>query len=153
MDKVSITEHSQRLVTGFDLNHILGLWRIQRDNIRHSLHAVKTPPKFSSTEEELKKLCEQLMDYVSAGHFEIYQKLISEDGHFDEDNLALLESLLKQIDKCTDQAIDFNDKYDCDDKFIAAEENSLADDLENLEHCLKIRYVLEEQVVELLHAS
>lgn len=56
--------------------------------------------------QEIVRFCEILMDYVSAGHFEIYQKIIS-----DADGTDSIENILSQIDSNTDKALLFNDKY------------------------------------------
>ena len=55
---------------------------------------------------EIVQFCEILMDYVSAGHFEIYQKSLS-----DADDTNAIENILSQIDNNTDKALLFNDKY------------------------------------------
>lgn len=55
---------------------------------------------------EISEFCEILMDYVSAGHFEIYEKIIS-----DSDDIEKVEAIFPKFSDSTDTALSFNDKY------------------------------------------
>lgn len=56
--------------------------------------------------KEIESFCEILMDYISAGHFEIYEKILS-----DTDDLAKAEELFPKFSDSTDTALSFNDRY------------------------------------------
>ena len=99
--------------------------------------------------EKLRKLCQILVDYVSAGHFEIYDQLMKEGREFDDDE-ALQEAgnLFTAIDNTTEQILDFNDKYlETDDL------NSLDTDLSELGQTLEIRFSAEDRMISVLHTS
>ncbi len=52
--------------------------------------------RFSQTDalrEKFVRLCEVLVDYVSAGHFEVYEQLIQEAREFNDGGLELAAKL------------------------------------------------------------
>ena len=99
--------------------------------------------------EKLRTLCQILVDYVSAGHFEIYDQLIKEGREFDDEE-ALHEAgkLFTIVDGTTEKLLDFNDKYlETDDL------SSLETDLSNLGETLEIRFSAEDRMISVLHTS
>lgn len=99
--------------------------------------------------EKLRSLCQILVDYVSAGHFEIYDQLLKEGREFSDDK-ALHEaaSLFTTIDDTTEQLLDFNDKYlETDDL------NTLDADLSELGQTLELRFSTEDRMISVLHTS
>ncbi|MBK8186640.1 MAG: sigma D regulator [Cellvibrio sp.] len=99
--------------------------------------------------DKLKEVCQILVDYVSAGHFEIYDQLIKEGREF-QDNDALHEAgnLYKTIDKTTEKLLDFNDKYlETDDL------SSIDTDLSRLGETLETRFAAEDRMIAVLHTS
>jgi regulator of sigma D len=99
--------------------------------------------------EKLRRLCQILVDYVSAGHFEIYDQLIKEGREFDDEE-ALHEagSLFTIVDGTTEKLLDFNDKYlETDDL------SSLNQDLSSLGETLEIRFSAEDRMISVLHTS
>lgn len=98
---------------------------------------------------KLRTLCQILVDYVSAGHFEIYDQLMKEGRQF-EDTEALKEAgnLFSVVDKTTEQILDFNDKYlETDDL------SSLDPDLSELGETLEVRFSAEDRMIAVLHTS
>ncbi len=98
---------------------------------------------------KLRTLCQILVDYVSAGHFEIYDQLIKEGQQF-EDTEALKEAgqLFSTVDKTTEHILDFNDKYlETDDL------STLAADLSALGEALEVRFTAEDRMIAVLHTS
>lgn len=71
-----------------------------------SLPPFEREDKSLPEKNEIVQFCEILMDYVSAGHFEIYQKILG-----DADDTDTVENILNQLDNNTDKALLFNDKY------------------------------------------
>lgn len=97
----------------------------------------------------LRHLCEVLVDYVSAGHFEVYDQLMREGREF-EDKPALTEAgqLFRTIDKTTQAVLDFNDKYlETDDL------ETLDSDLSRLGETLETRFEAEDRMIEVLHTA
>ena len=96
---------------------------------------------------ELKKLCQILVDYVSAGHFEVYNQLITEAKELDDEaGLKSAAELFKTIDSTTGSILDFNDKYEEIDDLDAIET-----DLSKLGETLATRFESEDKMIEVLH--
>lgn len=109
----------------------------------------KNADSAAAREEKLRRLCQILVDYVSAGHFEIYDQLIKEGREFeDEEALKQAGELFNAIDKTTESVLDFNDKYlETDDL------SSLDEDLSVLGETLENRFSAEDRMIAVLHTS
>ncbi len=99
--------------------------------------------------EKLRSFCQILVDYVSAGHFEVYDQLIKEGREFDDaDALQQAGKLYDVVDKTTEKLLDFNDKYlETDD--LA----TLTEDLSQLGEVLEVRFSAEDRLISVLHTS
>jgi regulator of sigma D len=101
-----------------------------------------TPDK--PVQKLLQEFCQILVDYVAAGHFALYERIV--EGKERRQEVAdLAASIYTRIAKTTDTALDFNDKYDCEDHCTALE--SLAGDLSNLGEELAARIELEDKLL------
>ena len=100
-------------------------------------------------QNQLKKLCQILVDYASAGHFEVYEQLIKEGREFgDTQGLKKAASLYHIIDDTTEMLLDFNDKYlETDDL------GELVDDLSAIGQGLEPRFSAEDHMIAVLHSS
>lgn len=97
---------------------------------------------------KMKHLCQVLVDYVSAGHFGIYEQLQKNVSDVDDnDALACASTVLSSIQKTTEFCLDFNDGID---KF--SDIQSLQAALSKLGECLEERFFLEDQLVESLNS-
>lgn len=99
--------------------------------------------------EKLRSFCQILVDYVSAGHFEVYDQLIKEGREFDDaEALQEASKLYDTIDTTTERLLDFNDKYlETDDV------SSLSSDLSSLGEALEVRFSTEDRLISVLHTS
>ncbi len=62
--------------------------------------------------EELQEFCELMVDYISVGHFEIFDQLHKEGQLFEDvSGLDKEPNLLEKIQITTEHVLDFNDKY------------------------------------------
>ncbi|WP_347330052.1 sigma D regulator [Marinimicrobium locisalis] len=98
---------------------------------------------------KLRHLCEILVDYVSAGHFEVYDQLIKEGREFeDEEALKEASKLFAIVDQTTQEVLDFNDKYlETDDL------ETLDRDLSFLGETLETRFTAEDRMIAVLHTA
>jgi regulator of sigma D len=97
----------------------------------------------------LPQFCQILVDYVSAGHFEVFEQLVIEGQEFDDQaGLKESESLFEKIQMTTDAILDFNDKYQETDDL-----ETLKTDLSKLGEDLEARFELEDRIIEVLHVS
>lgn len=92
-------------------------------------------------------LCELLVDYASAGHFEVFHALITEAERFGDGSCALAEKLLPEIGATTEVIMAYEEKYgDFSGKPVR-----LKRDLSALGEVLESRFVLEDQLIAGLH--
>ncbi|MCH8499226.1 MAG: sigma D regulator [Marinobacter sp.] len=98
----------------------------------------------------LTSMCQVLMDYVSAGHFEVYEQLISEAREFDDGGLELAAKLYPLIEDTTGVALAFNDQLDKTGD-SEADIRSLFAQLSALGEALETRFGLEDMLIEKLH--
>ncbi|ENY73400.1 Rsd/AlgQ family anti-sigma factor [Aeromonas diversa] len=95
----------------------------------------------------ISQFCDLLVDYVSAGHFEIYDHVMHAYENAKGDQLVLAQSIYPKLRACTDFALRFNDKY------AEAQEDdllSLDEDLNRLGPVLEERFRQEDQLVNAL---
>jgi regulator of sigma D len=134
------------------VNEIIDRWLEERQQllVRYcSLSGLEASMADQQRGDKLKEVCQILVDYVSAGHFEIYDQLIKEGREF-QDKEALQEAgaLFKTIDKTTEKLLDFNDKYlETDDL------GSIDADLSRLGETLETRFAAEDRMIAVLHTS
>ncbi|MFG1495829.1 sigma D regulator [Saccharospirillum sp. HFRX-1] len=100
--------------------------------------------------EPLQDFCETLMDYVSAGHFEVYEQLIREAREFDDGGLDLAHKLYPALETTTEFILYFNDKYDTAEQ-CALHAEELPADLSKLGEQMTERFELEDRLIERLH--
>ena len=99
--------------------------------------------------DSLRHMCQLLVDYVSAGHFEVYDRLVKQsEAHGNTDGLARAQKLFKEVGSTTEYVLDFNDKYQEVDDL-----ETLEIDLSQLGEVLASRFDAEDQAIEVLHVS
>ena len=132
------------------VSDIIDRWLKERQDLLVlycNLSAVKEDSISEETQANLRKFCQIMVDYVSAGHFEIYEQLVNEGREFDDqEGLKKAKVHYKAIDGTTEEILDFNDKYQETDDL-----SSVADDLSKLGEAIAIRFEAEDQMIEVLH--
>jgi len=96
------------------------------------------------------RLCELLVDYVSVGHFEIYEQLIQEARDFNDGGLELAAKVYPEIEKTTEVALNFNDQFD-DQPLAEQDLEARFDELSKLGEVLESRFELEDVLIDQLH--
>jgi regulator of sigma D len=91
---------------------------------------------------KLDRFCEVLVDYVSAGHFEVYRALLEASERSGKDAGAESASLYRLIVPTTTVALDFNDRY-----FRGPAGHGLARDLSRLGQVLASRFDWEDALI------
>lgn len=97
----------------------------------------------------LESFSEVLMDYVSAGHFEVYDELIAEAERLDSLDASATQALMERLQATTDAAVRFNDL--CDDPHDAVALALLPRELPILALELESRFQTEDRLLALLH--
>ncbi len=97
----------------------------------------------ATAQPALDRFCEVLVDYVSAGHFEVYRELIErhERAGTEAEALALYDLILPS----TEAALDFNERY-----FRGGSGNALERDLSALGQRLASRFDCEDALIRCL---
>ena len=140
-----------------DVENLLHKWLKERQELIMLFCAINGlsdfTPKQTPISVKVEAFCEILVDYVSAGHFEVYQKLILEGQLFkDGPSLELASTLSHPLQLTTQYILEFNDLYTNQAEFdLHADE--LTKRLSKLGEVLEERFELEDQLIEALHHS
>lgn len=94
-----------------------------------------------------KELCMLLVDYTSAGHFEVFHQLVAEAEAFDDGGCELAAQLMPEIGDTTEVILAYDEKYG-DNGGIGGR---LKRDLSALGEILESRFVLEDRLIAGLH--
>lgn len=134
------------------VNELIDKWLKERQTLIVKLCDISVNPGSSEENrvERLQSFCQVLVDYVSAGHFEIYDQLINEAREFNDGGVELARKILPKIQPSTEIALDFNDRFDNINK-IDDGTNVLIADLDKLGKTLEERFELEDVLIEALH--
>jgi regulator of sigma D len=90
----------------------------------------------------LDRFCEVLVDYVSAGHFEVYRELLDANERRGPQARAESAALYRLIVPTTTIALDFNDRY-----FRGPAGHRLRQDLSRLGQVLASRFDWEDALI------
>lgn len=97
-----------------------------------------------SVQKLIQEFCQILVDYVAAGHFALYERIL-EGKERRQEVAAIAGNIYTRIAQSTQNALDFNDKYDCGDHCTALD--SLSQDLSRLGEDLAMRIELEDRLL------
>ncbi|AEF53495.1 Rsd/AlgQ family anti-sigma factor [Marinomonas posidonica] len=136
------------------VHEIIDRWLEQRRQMIESLVFLRERGEFTPTDTpKILTLCEMLVDYVSTGHFTIYEQLAIEAKEFHDDGaIVLLGELLPEIDNTTEVVIEFNDKYDTKEHCNTQLE-ALPFSLQALTVVLAERFQYEDKLIRELHEA
>jgi regulator of sigma D len=129
------------------VSQIIDRWLHERQALLVQYCALSETQTDEQRGPKLQRLCEIMVDYVSAGHFEVYDQLEREGR--ERGNPAALKEASEQfavVDATTEQILDFNDKYQEIDDLTA-----LDTDLSQLGETLEARFNAEDHMIAVLH--
>ncbi|MDH4570420.1 sigma D regulator [Pseudomonas sp. BN414] len=131
------------------VHQLIDRWLQERHELVRVYSSLSEKPQApSANAEALQRFCEVLLDYVSAGHFEVYEQLLNEAKAFgDQRGLDLAKQIYPRIEAITEVALAFNDRCDNGD----SRDICLTSDLKNLGQLLHERFELEDCLIEVLH--
>ena len=114
------------------------------------MHLAGLNPKRHTTaidNNELQTFCDKLVDYVSIGHFEVYNYIFQAFENASGTSLKTAQSLYPKLRVTTDLILDFNDKYsDPNDEILG----KVDDDLNKLGPVFELRFELEDKMLKTL---
>lgn len=137
------------------VNDLIDKWLMERQELIVKFCDLSVNPLSSqeNTVGKLQAFCQVLVDYVSTGHFEIYEQLSQEAIEFQNRNgVNLVQNTIPMIQETTEVALDFNDKFDEINKVDDGVEK-LVSALEVLGRTLESRFELEDRLIEAVHTS
>ena len=102
------------------------------------------------TQELLQEFCQVLVDYIAAGHFSLYERIVNGTERRRE-IASLAEQLYPRISDTTQTALDFNDKYDSGE-FIEIGP-SFHNEMSRLGEELAARIEFEDKIINALLAG
>ncbi|MCB1645765.1 MAG: Rsd/AlgQ family anti-sigma factor, partial [Pseudomonadales bacterium] len=103
---------SEAKVHWANLNNTIARWLEERNQLISmycGLTAINNHQQFAS---RLEAFCEVLVDYLSAGHFEIFSELEDEARTFDARGIQLVNVLYPYLEQSTEIGLWFNDRCD-----------------------------------------
>jgi regulator of sigma D len=101
--------------------------------------------------ELLEEFCQEMVDYMAKGHFELYRRI--EEGNERRDEIVqLANKIMPRINDTTQVAIAFNDRYDNTDDLKEENFEQLPQHLAKLGEELATRIDLEDQIINTLLA-
>ncbi|KAF1025783.1 MAG: Regulator of sigma D [Pseudomonas sp.] len=120
-------------------------WLKARHELVHAFDALGAKPEaLAENRKSLQTFCGALVDYVSAGHFSVFEQLTKEAEAFDDQRgLELAETLYPRIDVITEKLLAFNDLCDAG--------QCVAQKFKELGGLLHERFELEDCLIEVLH--
>lgn len=135
------------------VNDLIDRWLKERQELIVHYCDLSGAGEDASTEALVGKfirLCEILVDYVSAGHFEVYEQLIREAKEFNDGGLELAAKVYPRLAETTEVALNFNDRLD-GGQLSADEVRGLFSELSKLGENLENRFEMEDFLIEHLH--
>lgn len=139
-------EQTQRQLAG--QNSAVDAWLTARRTLLCRFIAL-TKSKNLPCASDIQDFCQHLVDYVSAGHFEIYHYVVEAFEHASGRRLSLANRIIPRIEHNTERLMAFHDAYG----EIAEDDESLMDldeHLNELGPLLEERFRLEDRLVAVL---
>lgn len=99
------------------VNHVIDNWLKERQAVLVSYCQLAGSPPFDKNDcalpgtIEIKRFCQVLIDYICAGHFEIFDELVPRCKTKTIHSTKRIQNIYSLINNSTDIAIKFNDKY------------------------------------------
>lgn len=132
------------------VDHLLHRWLEERQLLLVQFCSISELRPLSETahryRDQFDQFCETLVDYVSAGHFEIYEQLLAEAVAFGDHATEMSRQLYQVIARTTKVILDFNDHY-----LEQRAAQQLAHGLSQLGDALEERFEAEDRLIEALH--
>ncbi len=128
---------------------LIGNMLLERNQLLSLLLQASTKHKNAEDldKEFLDEFCQVLVDYIAAGHFGLYERIV--EGTERRRGVAdLAVELYPRIDETTQAVLAFNEKYDSDSAQLDSE--SLHQELSLLGEQLTSRIEYEDQIIQKL---
>jgi len=119
-------------------------WKARHELVRAFDALGAKPEALAENRKPLQEFCGVLMDYVSTGHFGVYDQLTKEAKAFGDDRgLELADTIYPRLEAITEKLVAFNDLCDAGKCVI--------EKFKELGGLLHERFELEDCLIEVLH--
>lgn len=138
-------------------NSVIDTWLAERQELLVKYCKLAGLPPFETdghalpTVLDVNSFCQLLIDYLSAGHFEVYNDIVKQCQEHGPESAALAENIYPKITATTDKLVDFNDKYSG-----IKDESDLTDfdkDLSAVGQILEERLEFEDELIHTLYSK
>ncbi len=152
-DTISEAPNERRARTRNEIKHLIK----ERNSVLSQYynlakHTDSSEMDVSNTIDLLEEFCQELVDYMATGHFEIYRRI--EEGNERRSEITkLAEKIMPRINDTTQIAVAFNDLYENTENIDEATINQLPNYLSKLGKELATRIDLEDQFINALLTS
>ena len=133
------------------VSEIIDHWIDERQKLIKAFMSITTAKLNGALKQDLDRFCSLLIDYLSTGHFEVYEHLLREGDEFNDGSVHSAQAILELIKPSTDAALDFNDDYKAFNEPTFAEIREFSKRLSLLGESLEDRFELEDKLISLLH--
>ena len=142
MDKSA--NFKKRELTEFVISELLET-RKELWNLYCSVAGMEPFQADKTIEELTQEFCQKSVDYISLGHFGLYQRIL--DGHERRKGIVdVAEKIYPEISKVAEAVLAFNDTYQTITPALIL--NRLSDDLSSVGESLATRFELEDELIE-----
>lgn len=136
------------------VHDLIDRWLNERQELLVLFCAIKGLKPYSPRETPLnvkvQAFCQVMMDYCSAGHFEVYEQLVLEAQEYNDGGIELARKHYPRLEAITLECVNFNDSYDTAEHCLE-KMSDLSADLSALGELLEERFQLEDELIEALH--
>lgn len=133
------------------VSEIIDNWLDERQELIKSFVALPSSVVGEDLNNRLGQFCGLLVDYLSSGHFEVYEQLLREGHEFNDGSVESARGILPLIQDTTDAALDFNDDYNAFNQPTVAQIREFGLRLSKLGEALEERFRLEDKMISVLH--
>jgi len=142
------TNHKKRELTQFVINELLET-RKEVWSLYCSVAGMEPFQANKTIEELVEEFCELSVDYISLGHFGLYQRIL--DGHERRKGIVeVAERIYPEISKVAEAVLAFNETYQT--LTPAKILNQLSGDLSSVGENLATRFELEDELINQMMA-
>lgn len=130
-------------------NLLIKQWLTERQALLVSYNELCQEVSGTVNDLQLQTFCQLLIDYVSMGHFKIFEKLAETQANFSVDHSELEKNLLSKIYQSTMFVLNFNDTYENYQSNSSTNPQALrlSDDLSELGEMLAHRMDWEDELI------
>lgn len=135
------------------VSEIIDAWLSERQALISAFVALPSATIGEELNSRLGLFCDLLMDYLSSGHFEVYEQLLLEGKAFADGTAEAGEKILPLIQPSTDLALDFNDDFQGFENPSVDDIRDFSSRLSSLGESLEERFDFEDKMIAVLHES